>query len=104
MSLRSFTGKRDADAGRREELSRGGLPRVSGFVRVVRAAHQRTRLDVNETKVECNPLELAEFVGMIVARHRRVFGRRTQVLADRQDLAAGMAQILERRDQLVVLL
>ena len=42
------------------------------LVRVIRAAHQRTRLDVREAHVERNRLQVAEFVGMVVARHRQV--------------------------------
>ena len=51
---------------------------------------------------ERNTLELPELVGMVVARHHRVVLGRAQVLAERQDRDAHLAQILEHLHDLVL--
>src|ERR1700720_2864703 len=66
--------------------------RISGFVCVVRAAHERARFDVNEAQLERHLFELAEFVGMVVTDHRSVSIRWAEILADRQNSAAGLAK------------
>src|SRR6185312_869065 len=77
---------------------------VGGFVRVVRAAHERPGLHVDEAKIEGNALQFAEFIGVVVARHRRMFGRRAQILADGEDLAAHVPEVFERPYKFVVFL
>ena len=49
-------------------------------------------------------LEIAEFVGMVVADHRRMLAGRPQVLTDGQNAAADLEEIREGGDKLVVLL
>ena len=41
--------------------------------------------------------------GMVVARHHRVVGRRAEVLAERQDRDADLAQVLEHLHEFVLL-
>src|SRR5207248_544566 len=84
--------------------SAGGKPRVCGLVRVIRAAHEGARLDVDKSQIEGDLFQRPEFVGMVVANHRRVLGRRPKILADGEDLAAGLMQIPERCDKFVVFL
>ena len=48
--------------------------------------------------------ELGELVGVVVARDRQVLGRRAQVLAERQDVDVGGAQVAHGGEQLVPLL
>src|SRR5262245_50011971 len=72
-------------------------------MRVIGAADERARLDVDESEIERNLFQATEFIGMVVPRHRRMLRRGTQVLPDRQYLAADAPQILERRCQLVEL-
>src|SRR5262249_51798982 len=76
---------------------------VGRLVGVVRAADQRARLDVHEAHPQGDAFQLREFIGVVVADHRRVRGGRPEVLADRQDAAVHPPQISEGRDQLVVL-
>ena len=67
-------------------------------MRVVRAAHERAGLDVDEPHGERLALEVGELVGMVEAHHRRVLRGGPQILSDRQDAAAGVAQVAERRE------
>jgi hypothetical protein len=53
---------------------------------------------VHEPHVERGALQIGEFVGVIVADHRGVLSRGTEVLPDRQNSAARVAQIAEGRD------
>ena len=55
------------------------------------------------SQIQRNPLQLDELVGMVVARHRRVRDGRAQVLADRENPAADLTEIPERRHELVML-
>src|SRR5439155_25010134 len=71
---------------------------------VVRAADERPRLDVHEPELPADRREPRELVGMIVARDGQVLRRRPQVLAERQDRHADLAQVADRRDQLLPLL
>src|SRR5262245_15154683 len=102
----------DRLAGERSELARSSsrthlLPlRVEGvrlLVRVVRRPYERARFDVDEAAIECRFFERGELVGMVVADHTGVLRRWTQVLADCQDGHADVAQIVEDREDLVVL-
>ena len=77
---------------------RGGRVGVGCLVRVVRASDQRSGFDVHEPHVERGALQIGEFVGVIVADHRGVLSRGTEVLPDRQNSAARVAQIAEGRD------
>lgn len=52
----------------------GPLVRVGCFVRMVGAAHERSRLDVNESEIERELFQLEEFIRMVVADHRGVSG------------------------------
>src|SRR5215212_8471124 len=63
------------------------------FVSVVRAADQRAALDVLETHLEAQPLEGGELSWRVVAAHRQVVLRRTQVLADGQDVYVMLSQV-----------
>src|SRR5438552_6706095 len=49
-----------------------GLPGVRRFMRVIRTAHERARLDVDESEIERDLFQRPEFVWMVVADHRRV--------------------------------
>src|SRR5215510_9844001 len=81
-------------------LSMGGaVVRIRGFMSVIRASHERPRLDVDEAKIERNRLQLSKFVRMVVPDHRCVAGRRPEVLANGEDLTVDVAQVLEGLDQ-----
>src|SRR5215217_381721 len=56
------------------------------LVGVVGAADQRAALDVPEAHLEAQLLEGGELLGRVVAAHRQVVLRRTEVLADGQDV------------------
>src|SRR5215217_5011546 len=56
------------------------------LVGVVGAADQRAALDVPEAHLEAQLLEGGELFGRVVAAHRQVVLRRTEVLADSQDV------------------
>src|ERR1051325_3159084 len=68
---------------------------------VIRASHKRTRFDMDEAARQRQTLQLREFVGMVVTGHRRVRGRRSQILPDSQNRDANAAQIVEHGDDLV---
>src|SRR5882672_10393191 len=76
-------------AAHRLELGAGDL--VTG---VVARADERTRLDVLEAEVQRGALHLGELVGVVVTLEREVLERRSQVLADREDVAVDLAQRL----------
>ena len=65
------------------------------------APADRTRRE--RSPCRARSLQLPELVRRVVARHRRVGLGRTEVLPDRQDLAADVAQIPEGREQFVAL-
>src|ERR1700735_402527 len=70
--------------------------------RVIRAAHQRSRLYVMEAHRECCGLDLGELCRRYVASDRNVIGRRTQILAQRQDVALDVVEIANHFEQLIV--
>src|SRR3954454_2189732 len=72
------------------------------LVCVVGAAHERPGRDVIEAERVRRPLERLELVRVPVADHGEVALGRPQVLADGEHPAACLAQVLERRDHLVV--
>src|SRR5262245_65427698 len=65
------------------------------FPRVVRAADERTGLDVAEAEPERDPLELRELGGRQVALHRQVVSARLQVLSEGDGVGAGGRQAAE---------
>src|SRR5947207_12529759 len=77
---------------------------VRGFVGVVRTADERTGFDVDEAEIERGFLEIAELVGVIVPGHRGVPGGRPEILTNRQNRTARLAQVPERGDELLALL
>ena len=81
-----------------QALELGARHLVAG---VVARAHERRRLDVLEAERERLDLHLGELVGVVVALERQVLERRSQVLADGQDVDVVRAQRLERLLQLV---
>src|SRR5262245_25071729 len=84
--------------GRRSSLWVGevGLP-----LGVIGAPHQRPRLHVAKTERPADGGQLGKLVGMIVLLDREVARGGTQVLAEGQDRDVDLAQVAERRDQLV---
>src|SRR5713101_6902370 len=82
----------------------GRLKRVGGLVGVVGAADERSRFDVDESEIERDGFQVAELVGMVVAEHRSVILRWSEVLTDGQNLTSDAPQVPERRDELVMLL
>jgi hypothetical protein len=70
-------------------------------VRVIRRTNQRAGLDVAKPEPETDALQFGEFRRRVVSRYRQVGERWPQVLTDRHDLAAGGAQVVQRRDDLV---
>src|SRR5262245_60969118 len=91
----------NTSAGLRQRADPG---RVLGdvLVGVVGAAHERPRGDVVEAERVRGLFQRLEFLRMPVADHRQVALGGTQVLAHGEHLDAGGAQVLERRDHLVV--
>src|SRR3972149_9353310 len=83
--------ERGLRATRRPELGTGDL--IPG---VIARAHERPRFDVPEAKCERLGLHLRELIGVVIALQREVPERRSEVLTDRQDVAAHPAQGLER--------
>src|SRR5688572_14363313 len=73
------------------------------FVRVVRGADKWTRLDVADTEFEPDPFQLGELGRRVIPRHRQVGQRRTQVLTDGDDLAAGAREVPQCLDDFVPL-
>src|SRR5437762_2412698 len=63
---------------------------------VIRAADQRPGGDVEETLFTCDVAVVNELVRSDVFDNRQVFRAGTQILADRQNLAADLAQIVHR--------
>src|SRR4051812_44749832 len=55
-----------------DRLARGAFIGIGGLVRVIGAPYQRPGLDVHEPEIERDLLQIAEFVGVIIADHRRV--------------------------------
>src|SRR5215212_2430202 len=73
-------------------------------VRHVRAPHQRRALDVMEAERLRRGAELREFVrGVVAADGMMAFGRR-QILAHREDVDAGFAQVARDLEDLVFIL
>src|SRR5262249_49813828 len=109
-SRRSPSGSRCAGADARERGSaraRGGQRAVARpglrdvLVRVIARAHERTRGDALEAQLVGRALERGELVGMPVADDREVALGRAQVLPDREDLDAVVAQSAEGLDHLL---
>ncbi len=61
-----------AALGRAKSARERGVRRVGLFVGVVGTADQRAGFDMREPEAECDALELAELVRVVVARHHRV--------------------------------
>ena len=70
------------------EIVRFGL-----FVRVIGAADEWSRLHVAEPEIQRDAFQFRELGRRVVAIHWQVRRRWTQVLADRKDSTAGLAQI-----------
>src|SRR6266853_1138456 len=89
---------------RRTSTSARGGPIRDLAGRVIRAADQRTRLDMPEAEPECLDFEHGKFVRGNVARDRQMVGSRTQVLPNGQDLDVVRPQVAKDLDHLVDLL
>src|SRR5271170_1030617 len=74
------------DLGRR----RGGL-----FVRVVAGADQRAGFDVAEAHGEGFALEVGEFLRRVKTGHGEMVAGGTKILADGEDVAAGVGEVAE---------
>src|SRR5690242_4594600 len=72
--------------------------------RAVGRAHQRPGHDPGETDLLGLLAQLDELVGLDPPGHRVVLGGGPQVLRDRDELAAGVVEILQRLADLVALL
>src|SRR5436190_6866361 len=81
--------------------SGGASPSGAMLVRVVRAPHERTRLHMEESELLRLFLELREDLRSDVLDDGQVIVRRPQVLAEREHVAAALAQIAEDRAELL---
>src|SRR5688572_2867311 len=86
------------------ELRASGFPRRNLRPRVIRAANERTGLDVPEAERARAIAERGKRLRRDEAHDRKVLARRPQILADGENVAAGAAEILEHREELLVLL
>ena len=67
---------------------------------MVRTAHQRTRFDPVETKLEAGFADRIEFLGSVIAHHRQMLPTGGQILPDCEDITANLAQALHGFNQL----
>src|SRR6185436_7768411 len=70
------------------------------LVRVIAAAHERSRLAVAEAEGKREPAVGRELVRVDPAVDRQVLRRRLEVLAEGEDLDAGLADVGDRRADL----
>src|SRR6185436_945642 len=77
-------------------------PRGEELAGFVAGADERTRSDVGEAHRSAEAVVLVEAFGRDVLAHRRVVLRRSQVLPERQELDARVAQPLHRLHDLLV--
>src|SRR5580704_12924915 len=70
--------------------------------RVVGAAHQRSRLDVMESQRERGRFDFGELGRRYVASDGDMLCRRTQILAERQDVALDVVEIANHVEQLLI--
>ena len=71
---------------------------------VVAAAHEGSASDLRETEPASLKSQFSEFLRRQIAHHRQMLGRRLQVLAEGQEVAAHTAQIGQRVEQFFVCL
>src|SRR2546421_1851802 len=86
------------------ERSAGGRRSLHLLPRVVARAHQWAGFHMTVAHLEAVAAERSELVGRIVARDREMLARRTEVLADGQDVHVLRAQVPHRDQQLVPVL
>src|SRR5947208_10577125 len=74
-------------------VTRGIRAGFYGTVRHIGTAHQRCGFDVAEAERPRRSPQLRELRGRVIAAHRMVIARRREVLAEGEDLHAGLAQV-----------